>query len=94
MVWASDHAHLALTVGFGVGQLGAAPRSGRSSFVAYDWSAGFAGGPYNFLIYDATDEIAFLHQLHKRPNVSGTGLGEECAGKVRRLLSHYYVYTC
>ena len=88
--WADDVAHLALTVKFGVGQLGSSSISNDDSFVDYDWSVGLAGAN-TFLIHDVTDEIVLPAAQHTRPPSSEDGLEEECAGKVQRLIDHYYV---
>ncbi len=91
MNWAVDVVHLGLTAGFGVGQLGSTSMSSNSDFAAYDWSVGVAGGPNTFLIHDATDEIALPMAKHTNPPSAENGFGEECAGRVQRLISHYYV---
>ncbi len=91
--WAADFVHLGLTAGFGVGQLGVSSRSNDDNFVVYDWSVGLAGGPNTFLIHDVSDEIALPMAQHTQPPSSENGFGEECAGKVRRLIHHYYVCT-
>ena len=88
--WAADVVHLGITTGFGGGQLGNS-KSSDGDFVVYDWSVGFAGGPNRFLIHDVTDEIALPMTKHTHPSSSENGFGEECAGKVRRLIGHYYV---
>jgi len=88
---AADVVHLGITSGFGGGQLGAPSKSSDGNFVAYDWSVGLAGSPSTFLIHDVTDEIALPMAKHTHPPTSENGFGEECAGKVRRLISHYYV---
>jgi hypothetical protein len=93
MVWISDYAHLALTIGLGTGQIGSSATSNQGGFTTYDWSVGFAGGPNTFLIHDPTDEIALPLKLHKHPISSEMGFGEDCAGKVRHLIAHYYVCT-
>jgi hypothetical protein len=90
IAWAADVVHIGITTGFGGGQLGNSKPS-DGDFVVYDWSVGFAGGPNRFLIHDASDEIALPMAMHTRPSSSEDGFGEECAGKVRRLISHYYV---
>jgi hypothetical protein len=90
--WAADFVHLGLTAGFGAGQLGVSSTSNDDSFVVYDWSVGLAG-PNTFLIYDVTDEIALPMAQHTHSPNSENGWGEECAGKVRRLINHYYVCT-
>lgn len=90
---AADLVHLGLTVGFGAGQLGSTTRPVGSSFAAYDWSVGLAGGPSTFLIHDVTDEIAEPLSRHKHPISDENGFAEECAGKVEHLVSHYYVCT-
>ena len=87
--WADDVTHLALTVNFGVGQLGSSSKSTDGGFVVYDWSVGLAGAN-TFLIRDITDEIALPMAQHTRPS-SDEGFGEECAGKVQRVVKHYYV---
>ncbi len=87
--WADDVTHLALTLHFGVGQLGSSSKSGDDRFAVYDWSVGLAGAN-TFLIHDVTDKIALPLAQHTRPS-SEKGVGEECAGKVRRLVKHYYV---
>jgi len=89
--WAVDVVHLGLTAGFGVGQLGSTSMSSNSDFAAYDWSVGFAGGPNTFLIHDVTDEIALPMAKHTNPPRSENDFGEECAGRVQRLIGHYYV---
>jgi hypothetical protein len=89
--WAADMAHLGLTVGFGTGQLGVTSESRGNDFAAYDWSVGLAGGPNTFLIHDVTDEIALPMVQHTHPSSSEDGFGEECAGKVHRLVGHYYI---
>ena len=91
--WAADFVHLGLTAGFGVGQLGRSSRSNDGSFVVYDWSVGLAGGPNTFLIHDSSDEIVLPISQHAHPLSSENGLEEECAGKARRLIRHYYVCT-
>jgi hypothetical protein len=93
MVWTIDYAHLALTAGFGAGQIGRSGNSNRGLFTTHDWSVGFAGGPNTFLIHDPTDEISLPPSQHKQPIASEMGFGEDCAGKVRHLLGHYYVCT-
>lgn len=87
-----EYAHLGLTVGFGVGQNGSATPNGHG-FTAYDWSIGFAGGENTFLIHDQTDEIALPLSRQTQPADFENGFGEECAGRVRHLLGHYYVCT-
>jgi hypothetical protein len=99
LLWApinriAELAHLGLTAGFGAGQLGGRQRpNGSSDFAVYDWSVGLAGGPNTFLIHDVTDEITLPMAQHTRPSSSENGWGEDCAGKVRRLMAHYYVCT-
>lgn len=89
-IWAAEFVHLGLTVGFGAGQLGSSSRPTDDSFVVYDWSVGLAGAN-TFLIHDVSDEIALPMAQHTHsPNLEN-GWGEECAGKVRRLINHYYV---
>jgi hypothetical protein len=92
-IFAANLVHLGLTAGFGIGQLGTTPRVKDDSFVVYDWSVGFAGGPNIFLIHDVSDEIALPIAQHKQPQSSENGFGEECAGKVERLVGHHYVCT-
>jgi hypothetical protein len=92
-IFAANLVHLGLTTGFGIGQLGTTPRVRDDSFVVYDWSVGFAGGPNIFLIHDVSDEIALPMAQHKQPQSSENGFGEDCAGKVERLVGHYYVCT-
>ena len=92
-IFAANLVHLGLTAGFGIGQLGSTPRVKDDSFVVYDWSVGFAGGPNIFLIHDVSDEIALPIAQHKQSQSSENGFGEECAGKVERLAGHYYVCT-
>jgi|HubBroStandDraft_5_1064220.scaffolds.fasta_scaffold05446_1 hypothetical protein len=89
--WAADCAHLGLTAWFGAGELGSSSKPDRSDFEIFDWSVGFAGGQNTFLIFDRTDEIALPLAQHTQPETSENGLGEECAGKVRHLVGHYYV---
>ncbi len=88
--WADEMAHLALTVESGIGQLGSSSKSIDDSFVDYDWSVGLAGAN-TFLIHDVTDEIVLPMAQHTRPLSPEDGFGEECAGKVQRLIKHYYV---
>lgn len=92
-IFAADLVHLGLTAGFGIGQMGTTPRVKDDSFVVYDWSVGLAGGPNIFLIHDVSDEIALPMAQHKLPHSSENGFGEECAGKVERLVGHYYLCT-
>lgn len=89
--WVADLAHLGLTTRFGAGQLGVGSRPIGNDFAVYDWSVGLAGGPITFLIHDVTDEIALPMDQHIHPSSSENGFGEECAGKVRRLIGHYYI---
>jgi hypothetical protein len=91
--WTADCVHLGLTAGFGVGQIGSASEPDGRKFAAYDWSTGLAGGPNTFLIHDESDEIALPLARHKQPATFENGFGEECAGRVRHLLGHYYVCT-
>jgi hypothetical protein len=88
--WADDVAHLALTVNLGLGQLGSSSGSRDDSFEVYDWSVGLAGAN-TFLIQDVTGEIALPMAQHTRPPSSEEGFGEDCAGKVERLINDYYV---
>ncbi len=90
MKWADNVAHLGLTVGFGIGQLGSSSRSNDDSFFIYDWSTGLAGAN-TFLIHDVTDEIVLPMSQHTHPPSSENGFGEECAGNVQRLVKHYYL---
>ena len=92
ILWTADCLHLALTVGTGAGQLGRPPDP-DGPFVAYDWSVGFAGATYTFLIYDATDAIARVQPPAKRSTAAQREIFDECAGKVTHLLGHYYVCT-
>ena len=90
--WAADLAsQWIITAGFGVGQLGPPSKSSDGNFVAYDWSVGLAGGPDTFLIHDVTDEIALPMAQHTHSPDFENGFGDVCAGKVRRLIGHYYV---
>jgi hypothetical protein len=91
--WAADCVHLGLTVGFGAGQLGSSSKPDGSDFEVFDWSVGLVGGPNTFLIHDKTDRIALPMTQDTQPSVSKDGFGEECAGKMRHLLGHYYVCT-
>ncbi len=86
-------AHLGLTVGFGAGQNGTEQPSANGGFAVYDWSTGLASTPSTFLIHDATDEITLPMSQHTHPASSEYGFGELCAGKVYRLVKHYYVCT-
>ena len=88
--WAGDMAHLGLTAWFGLGQLGSSSKPKDDDFAVYDWSVGLAGAN-TFLIHDVTDEIALPMARHTHPASAEFGWGEDCAGKVRRLMSHYYV---
>jgi hypothetical protein len=89
MIRAAEFAHLGLTAGFGVGQIGSSSSNG-GDFIVYDWSVGLAGAN-TVLIHDVTDEIALPMSKHTHPLSSEDGVGEECAGRVKRLVSHYYV---
>jgi hypothetical protein len=89
--WAADVAHLGLTVGLGVGQLGAPSKSSDGKFMAYDWSVGLVTNPSTFLIHDATDEVALPMDKHAHSTSSTNDLEEECADNVRHLIGHYYV---
>jgi hypothetical protein len=91
--WVADCVHLGLTVGFGTGQLGSSSKPDGRGFAAYDWSVGLAGGPNTFLIHDETGQIALPIAQHVQPSIPENGFEEECAGKVRHLLGHYYVCT-
>jgi hypothetical protein len=91
--WVADCVHLGLTVGFGAGQIGSSSKPDGRGFAAYDWSVGLAGGPSTFLIHDETGQIALPIAQHVQPSIPENGLEEECAGKVRHLLGHYYVCT-
>jgi hypothetical protein len=91
--WVADCAHLGLTVWFGAGQLGSSSKPDGSDFEVFDWSVGLAGGPNTFLIHDKTDQIALPTAQHTQPSESEHGFGEDCAGKVRHLVRHYYVCT-
>jgi hypothetical protein len=92
ILWTADCLHLALTVWTGAGQLGRPPDP-DGPFVAYDWSVGFAGVTYTFLLYDATDAIAFPPAPGKQPVASEREIYNDCAGRVTHLLGHYYVCT-
>ena len=93
ITWAATLVHLGLTAGFGVGQFGSSSKANGEAFAVYDWSVGFAGGPNIFLIHDVSDEIALPMAQHTQQPGSEQGFGEECAGKVERLIKHYYVCT-
>ena len=88
--WFADVVHLGLTVGFGAGQLSAPLKSNDGNSTAYDWSIGLAGSS-RFLIHDVSDKIALPIAQHANSLGSEDGFGEECTGKVRRLISHYYL---
>jgi hypothetical protein len=83
--WAAEYAHLGLTV--------ALDSPDRSGFAVYDWSVGLVGGPNTFLIHDVTDEIARPAAPTAEAARSEGGFAEDCAGRVRHLLGHYYVCT-
>jgi len=89
--WGAVYAHLALTVWFGAGQIESNAKPDGSAFQTFDWSIGLVSSGATFLIYDVTDEIALPLKLHTHPIASENGFGEECAGRVRHLLGHYYV---
>jgi hypothetical protein len=93
ITWAADCLHLALTAGFGAGQLKSRSKPDGEQFGVYDWSIGLAGGPNTFLIHDVTDDIALPIARHIHPLSSENGFGEECSGKVKHLIGHYYVCT-
>lgn len=88
--WGAECLHLALTAGFGLGQLGWGVPKGNE-FYAFDWSVGLAGGTNTFLIHDVTDEIALPRDQHKHLIETENGFDEDCGGKVEHLLGHYYV---
>lgn len=89
--WVAECVHLGLTAGFGAGQLGSSSKPDGRDFQVFDWSVGFAGGQNTFLIHDKTDQIALPMAQHTQPSEFENGFGEDCAGKVRHLLGHYYV---
>lgn len=91
--WVAECLHLGLTVGFGAGQLGSSSRPDDRDFQVFDWSVGLAGGPNTVLIRDKTDQIALPMTQHTQPPESENGFGEDCAGRVRHVLGHYYVCT-
>jgi len=74
-------------------EIAALPNSVKGKFTTFDWSTGFAGGPATFLIYDESDEIALPMDKHTSRAGYEAGFGPDCAGKVTRLFSHYYVCT-
>ena len=82
--------HIGLTVNLGIGQLGVA-KVGGEGFTVYDWSIGLVTNPSTFLIHDVTDEIALPLAQHTHPASDEAGFGEGCAGKVSRVLKHYYI---
>ena len=90
--WITDVIHVGLTVNFGIGELGVA-KTGDGGFTVYDWSIGLVTNPSTFLIHDVTDEIALPLERHTQPSSSEAGFGENCAGKVNRILKHYYICT-
>jgi hypothetical protein len=90
--WITDVIHVGLTVNLGIGQLGVA-RADGDGFTVYDWSIGLVTNPSTFLIHDVTDEIALPLAQHTHPARSEAGFGENCAGKVSRVLKHYYICT-
>ncbi len=87
--WVDDVAHLALTVGFGIGEYGSTPKLKADDFVAYDWSVGFAGAS-TFLVHDVTDKVTLPIARHTHPP-NPDSFEEECAGKVQRLINRYYI---
>ena len=91
--WSMECLHLGLTVGFGAGQIGSKSSSDGDQFAVYDWSTGLAGGLNTFLIRDATDEITLPLAQHRNLASSENGFEDECAGKVRHLIGHYYICT-
>jgi hypothetical protein len=91
IIWAADCAHLGLNVGFGTGRRASYSKPDGSNFEAFDWSVGLASGPNTFLIHDKTDQIAQPMPQYSQSSTSEDGIWEECAGKVRHLLGHYYV---
>jgi hypothetical protein len=91
--WTADCLHLALTAGFGLGQLGSTSAKRDGQFAVYDWSVGLAGGPNTFLIRDMTDEIALPVEWRKYPAESEDSIQKICAGSARHLVGHYYVCT-
>ena len=93
MHWTTDCIHLALTAGFGLGQLGSTSVPNGTRFEAFDWSVGLVGGWTTFLIFDPTDEIALPMAQHTHSPESELGFGPDCAGNVSHLVFHYYVCT-
>jgi len=91
IIWVSDCLHLGLTVGFGLAQLGPNKKPDSSQILVADWSTGLAGGPDTFLLHDSSDQVALPESQHTRPDPLQGGVGEDCSGKVRRVLGHYYV---
>ena len=84
------YVHLGLTLGFDIGYLGAAP-SKEGSATIYDWSAGLAGGPNTFLIYDRTDMITRPLPKDDAPVGNAMNLLMACAGRTQHLIGHYHV---
>jgi hypothetical protein len=93
LVWVADCAHAALTVWFGVGELGAPSKTDPEGFAVYDWSTGLVGGANTFLIHDPTDRIALPSASRPQLPKDELGLAEICGGKAVRLLGHYYICT-
>lgn len=94
LVQAATYLHLGLTI-LATAELSRA--YGKSSNVqqltVYDWSTGLAGGPATLLIRDPSDEIASPLVKHQVSALPGAEIEEECAGKVRHLVGHYYLCT-
>ena len=94
LVQAATYLHLGITV---LVSMEPSRASGKTSNVqqltVYDWSTGLAGGPTTLLIRDVSDEIASPLVKHRTWASQGVGTEEECAGKVRHLVDHYYLCT-
>jgi hypothetical protein len=93
IIWAVDFVHLGLTVGLGIGELNNTLPDVDRRFQAHDWSVGLAGGLNTFLLHDETDEIALPPTRHRDHVVPEDSLEKMCAGRVRHIVSHYYVCT-
>ncbi len=89
---ATEMIHLGLTVGSHALRRGSPPSEDRQ-FAVYDWSVGLVGGPNTFLVHDVTDEIALPMEKRRYPAAYYRGFSQDCAGRVRRLLGHYYICT-
>jgi hypothetical protein len=90
MALAAPYVHLGLTLTFGLGYLGLAPKEGQPVGI-YDWTTGMVGGPNTFLIHDTTGAVAAPEAKGDHSAWRNTDFLKVCAGRSRHLIGHYYV---